>query len=147
MEASHICKTAGCAAVVPAGAPMSEVHLCQEGSRYNSSRNVCNTIHCTHNPKCFMLPGTSAAASHHHSPSPAAAEPSPSKSQLKEKVRMLEREVAAAVKALKEAQESTPPPGERKRAREEESPAVTSAEKRARGLGMFPKGFIASPSM
>jgi len=93
---------------------------------------------------------TVAEAAGQHSPSPAAAaaaEPlSPSKSQLKEQVKRLKRELAEAKEALRAARETTPPSG-RKRGREEESPAMSSAEKRARALGVFPSGVIPSPSM
>ena len=78
-----------------------------------------------------------AAASHHLSPT---------KSQLKKENQSLKRELAAAKEALREAQETTPPSG-RKRGREEESPAMSSAEKRARASGMFTPGVIPSPSM
>jgi hypothetical protein len=83
---------------------------------------------------------TIAEAAGQHSPSPAAAV-----SQLKKEIRSLKRELAAAKEALR-ARESTPP-SRRKREREEESPAMSSAEKRARGQGVFPKGDIASPCM
>jgi hypothetical protein len=66
--------------------------------------------------------------------------------QLKKQFRRFERELAAAEEALRAARETTPPSG-RKRGREEESPAMSSAEKRARALGMFPSGVIPSPSM
>ena len=111
-------------------------HVVFEGSYYNSSRNHCNSINCEHDPKCFML-RVQAAASHHLSPT---------KSQLKKENQSLRRELAAAKKALGAARETTPPSG-RKRAREEESPAMSSAEKRARASGMFQSGVIPSPSM
>ena len=73
---------------------------------------------------------------------------SPSKSQLKKENQSLKRELAEAKEALRaaRARETTPPSG-RKRGREEESPAMSSAEKRARALGMFQSGVIPSPSM
>jgi hypothetical protein len=138
VEASHLCKCVGCAQLG---------HSVFEGAYYNSSRNHCNTIHCIHEPKCFMpLAGlTVAEAAGQHSPSPAAAaaaDPlSPSKSQLKKEIRSLKRELAEAKEALR-ARETTPPSG-RKRA----TPAMSSAEKRARGSGMFQSGVIPSPSM
>jgi hypothetical protein len=85
--------------------------------------------------------------SHHLSPPPAAvaAEPGPSKSQLKKEIQSLKRKLAAAEEALRAARETTP--SGRKRGREEESPAMSSAEKRARAMGMFQLGVIPSPSM
>jgi hypothetical protein len=87
---------------------------------------------------------TVAEAAGQHSPSPAAAaaEPSPSKSQLKKEIRSLKRELAAAKEALR-AREPTSPAG-RKRGGEEESPAMSSEEKRARSAGMFEQGVIPS---
>ena len=79
------------------------------------------------------------------SPPPAVEPLSPSKSQLKKENQSLKRQLAVAEEALR-ARETTPPSG-RKRAREEESPAMSSAEKRARASGMFPSGVIPSPSM
>ena len=70
------------------------------------------------------------------------------RSQLKKENKRLTRELtlsqqqlAEAKEALRQARESIPP-SERKRGREEESPAV-----RARNSGLFEKGVIASPSM
>jgi hypothetical protein len=79
-----------------------------------------------------------------HSPSPAAAaaEPSPSKSQLKKENKRLKKELAEALRARE-----TTPPSRRKRGRKEESPPMSSAEKRARASGMFQSGVIPSPSM
>jgi hypothetical protein len=117
-----------------------------EGSYYNTSCNHCNTIHCKHDPKRFMPLTVQAAAGHHLSPPPAEEPISPTKSQLKKQVKRLTRELAVAEEALRAARETTPPSG-RKRAREEESPAMSSAEKRARASGMFHSGVNPSPSM
>ena len=78
----------------------------------------------------------------------AAGQHSPhlTNSQLKKENQSLRRELAAAKEALRAARETTPPSG-RKRAREEESPTMSSAEKRASASGMFPSGVIPSPSM
>jgi hypothetical protein len=67
---------------------------------------------------------------------------SPTKSQLKKENKRLKKELAEALRA----RETTPPSG-RRRGREEESTAMSSAEKRARGSGMFQSGVIPSPSM
>ena len=121
---------------------VAEVHLFKEGSAYKSSRNICTTSNCIHKPKCFMPVRSRAAASHHQSLSLAAeAEPSPSKSQLKKQVKILKRQLEAAERALQDVT----PPAERKRAREEVSPAMRS-EKRTRATGMFEQGVIISPS-
>jgi hypothetical protein len=122
-------------------------HSVFEGCYYNSSRNHCNHINCKHIPKCFRPLRVQAAASHHLSPRahPAVEPLSPTKSQLKKENQSLRRELAAAEEALR-AREPTSPAG-RKRGREEESPAMSSAEKRARASGMFPSGVIPSPSM
>ena len=142
VESSHLCKTLGCAQLG---------HSVPEGCYYNSSRNHCNTKQVMHDPKCFMpLAGlTVAEAAGQHSPSPAAAaaEPSPSKSQLKKEIRSLRRELAAAKEALRAARETTPPSGRKRGREEEESPAMSSAEKRARASGMFQSGIIPSPNM
>jgi hypothetical protein len=59
-----------------------------------------------------------------HSRTPAEEPLSPSKSQLKKENQSLERELAAAKEALRARE-----PSGRKRGREEESPAMSSAEK------------------
>jgi hypothetical protein len=82
--------------------------------------------------------GVKAVAGHHLSPL------SPSKSQLKRENKRLARELAAAQEALR-AREPTSPSG-RKGGREEESTAMSSAEKRARSAGMFEQGVIPSRS-
>jgi hypothetical protein len=133
VESSHLCKTPGCAQLG---------HTVPEGCYYNSSRNHCNSINCEHDPRCFMPLEVQAVTGHHLSRPPAVEPLSPTKSQLKKENKRLKKELAEALRA----RETTPPSG-RKRGREEESPAMSSAEKRARAMGLFQPGVISSPNM